>query len=117
MITTTTPTATAERLARDLQAILEAIRTHFVDQVATAVSATTDRHDFGPARQIVADSEHIAACAERWDGVIADVMSRMRLSDGLGYVIFELAGSGPVDAVLEDLDPERQAASSPQVQQ
>lgn len=116
MKTTTTPSAAAAGLASELEVILETIRAHFADTVVAAMAAATERHEFGPARRIVADSEHIAALGDRWDAVIGDPASRMRLSDGLGWVIFELAGSGPVDGVLEDLDPDRQPGSIPQVQ-
>jgi hypothetical protein len=104
---TTTPTAFAVSIADQLARVLQAIHVHYADQVGPAVSAATDHRHFGPARQLVADSEYIADEVER---IVKSVSATPRLfSDALGTVVSELVRSGEVDGVLEDLDPERLA--------
>lgn len=123
---TTTPTPAAQQLALDLEAALDAIRTHFKDQIPPAFSAVFERRDFGPARQISVNAEHIAAAADRITTVLAadetfriasmhceeildDGRRPTRFNDAVGIAIFELAGTSPIDACLEMFDPERHA--------
>lgn len=107
-MTTIQPTAFAVSIAEQLARVLQAIRIHYGDQLAPAISAATDHRHFAPARQLCADSEFIANEVERIVEA-AGINPRGHFSDGLGAVVMELIGSGPVDSVLEDIDPERHA--------
>jgi hypothetical protein len=123
---TTTPSATAERLALDLERVLDSIRAHFVGRSEPAISAVFYQRDFEPARQISADVEHIANATDRIKATLkADETYRIaamrceeylddgrrpgRFSDEIAGAIFELAGTGPVTACLDMFDPERLA--------
>ena len=107
---TTTPSAAAEQLATELATVLDAIHAHFAGQTGPAFAAAVEQRDFEHARQVVADSEHIAGFVNtRFDGVLDDPLSRMNFSDGSSNAVFELAGTMPIDSMLEDLDPERRA--------
>jgi hypothetical protein len=123
---TTKPSAAAERLALDLERVLDAIRAHFVGRSEPSISAVFDRRDFEPARQISADVEHIANATDRIKATLqADETYRIaamrceeylddgrrpgRFNDAIGNAIFELAGTSPVTACLEMFDPERHA--------
>jgi hypothetical protein len=106
-MTATQPTAFAVSIADQLARVLQAIRIQYDDQVAPAISAAIDHRHFAPARQLCADSEFIANEVDRVLG--AGGVKARQFSDGLGAVVMELIGSGEVDSVLEDIDPERLA--------
>lgn len=102
------PTTFAATIADQLARVLQAIHVHYADQIAPGLAAAVDHRHFEPARQLVADAEYIANAVERI--VEAGGFSpRGPFSDGLGAVVMELVGTGPVDSVLEDIDPERLA--------
>ena len=108
---TTTPSDAATRLHDDLATMLDAIHAHFADQVEPAISAAIEHRDFGPGRRLLADVECITAAVDAtlFSKTVVDRCSMMHFSDGLCGAIFELSGTNPVDAVLEDIDPERLA--------
>jgi hypothetical protein len=102
------PSAFAVSIAGQLGSVLRSIHANYADQVAPAISAAIDRRDFDRARHLCTDSEYIANEVERILEA-AGFSPRGQFSDGLGAVVMELIGTGPVDSVLEDIDPERHA--------
>lgn len=107
-MSTIEPTPFAVSIAEQLARVLQMIHVHYSDQTAPTISTAVEHRHFGPARQLCADSEFIANEVERIVEA-AGINPRGPFSDGLGAVVMELIGSGPVDSVLEDIDPERHA--------
>ncbi len=108
-MTTITPTPFAEAINSQLVEVLRAIHDHYIDQVAPALSAMIDHHDFGPARQLIADVEHIVTAGD------LVVVGNLRPSDILGDLMYELVNTSKIGEVLDDIDPERLANEEQQI--
>ena len=108
---TTTPSDAATRLHDGLTTVLDAIHAHFADQVEPAISAAIEHRDFGPGRRLIADVDCItdAVDATRFAKTAPDTRSMAQFDDGICWAIYELAGIFSVNAVFDDLDPERLA--------
>jgi hypothetical protein len=102
---TITPTETAHRLAVQLAQVLGVIAERFAELVGPATDAA-HAGDFTLAEQLCADEEHL------YDVVARTVLDRRQItdfhaSDRLGELLLAVTGVSDLDALLEEISPDR----------
>lgn len=99
------PTATAERLAANLVAALEAIRATYAPLVEKSTASVRAGHGYDVAESVLHDLMHFYNAGDDW--LRLHGINSVDASDGLSSMVIGIVDSTTLDEALDECSPDR----------